>query len=136
MAIMIEKKPSLRYLRDIFFLPYDTNKPMDGYLLIPLIKDISNLIPMITENGLVSSTVKYQKLFHPMKYTDKIFTKSIKYTLNSDERLELTAFAKNMRMQLVDKASNVKKKNTILDTSILHKNFIDYSAGKNYLKIY
>ena len=135
MAVHIESKPSLKYLKDIFTLPFDINKPNEGYLLIPLIKDVSNFIPMIAENLLVSNVFKYQKLFRPMRYNDKIFNSQIKYKLGSDEVIELTALAKNMKLQFSDKVSSIKKKNTIMDTSILHKNFIQYSASKNYILI-
>lgn len=132
--IILEKESELKYVNRSFYLPHDMKKTTDGYLLGLLIKSSMDSVTIL-DNKMVHRDNKYMRYFKPVLYKDKVYSHLIEVKMTSSDINDMNSFARTMKLSFFSKASTVKDKNILVDTSPLHATFFDNCKGKNYIDI-
>ena len=131
MANKLEDYGELKYKTTVTRLPYDPKKPLEGTFIGLLIKNPTQCSDIL-KNRLLYRDSKFARYYKPFRYTDKIFTTTIREKMDASEIATLSNDVKKLKLTLYTKPAGVRNKNIFVDTSDVNSAFLEHSKGKNY----
>ena len=134
MALLLRTVKDLKYTKQPFRLPFDPKKVNDNYFVGLMIRNTTQALSIIN-NPLVVRASSYLRYYKPYAYNDKIFTKTIRVKMSNSDAKEITQFVRNEKLSFFNRASQIKNKNILVDTSLVHYNFIENCKGRSYMNI-